>query len=77
MCPLVVGVGKRVRVAMKALDHSETALLELLAIEPVAFLPERHRPVIKRLGKLGLVVRWKNRWYPTAAGIAQTGRTVH
>ena len=46
---------------MKALDHSEAALLELLAIEPVAFLPPRHRPVIKRLDRLGLVVRWKDR----------------
>lgn len=62
---------------MAALDHSETALLELLAIEPVSFLPPRHRRLIRRLDRLGLVVRWKNRWYPTAAGIAHTGRTVH
>lgn len=62
---------------MKALDHSEAALLELLAIEPVAFLPPRHRLVIKRLDRLGLVVRWKDRWYPTAAGLTRAGRTVH
>ncbi len=62
---------------MQALDQSETALLELLAIEPPSFLPPRHRRSIQRLGKLGLAICWQDRWYPTAAGLAYTGRTVH
>ncbi|MFM9940926.1 MAG: hypothetical protein ACKVP7_15690 [Hyphomicrobiaceae bacterium] len=62
---------------MQALDQSEAALLELLAIEPPSYLPPRHRATIRRLDKLGLAVRWQNRWYPTAAGLVHTGRTVH
>ena len=62
---------------MRVLDGKELAILELLATQPVSFMPPAHLKVAERLSRKGMLTRCDDAWYPTAIGLARVGRTLH
>jgi hypothetical protein len=62
---------------MSRLASDQYAILELVAIQPVAEFPKRHGPAIRRLARTGLIVRREECWYPTAKGLELAGYTLH
>jgi hypothetical protein len=62
---------------MCKLKKDDYALLELVAIKPVSYLPPIHHVMADRLCRLGLIRRDDNHWHPTAQGLALTRRTLH
>lgn len=62
---------------MRAINPSEMAILELVALQPLSVLPDAHVKAAERLRKRGLLLRREGTWYPTANGLTATGRTVH
>ncbi|MEZ5816971.1 MAG: hypothetical protein R3D44_07805 [Hyphomicrobiaceae bacterium] len=55
----------------------KVAILELVALAPVACFPKRHNKAIRELAKTGLIVWREDHWYPTAKGLAFAGYTLH
>ncbi|MGE0629175.1 MAG: hypothetical protein AB7O43_15220 [Hyphomicrobiaceae bacterium] len=62
---------------MIALGNNEFALIELMAMHPVEFLPPMQLSIARKLAKRGLIDRKDDRWLPTARGLAMIHRTLH
>lgn len=62
---------------MRDLNNNEYAMLELLAMQPLSFIPPLHVPLISRLSTRGLTVQQGAQWYPTATALRIVGRTLH
>ncbi len=62
---------------MHVLDNNEFAVLELLAMNPLAFFPPLPRLVARQLARKGLVRFQDGSWHPTAKGLYLAGRTLH
>jgi hypothetical protein len=62
---------------MHELRNDEYAILELVAMKPISYLPPAHTVIADRLSRLGLIRQDSNQWHPTAQGLALTGRTIH
>jgi hypothetical protein len=54
---------------MSDLDDNELAVLELLAIRPLSYLPPFPRMVASGLARRGLVKFCNGYWHPTAEGL--------
>lgn len=59
------------------LDNNEVAVLELLAIRPLSYVPPLPRRIAEQLARKGLAIFSDGQWYPTADGLTFTGRTLH
>lgn len=62
---------------MRVLNGNEYAIVELLAIKPLSYVPPTHLPIIKKLSKQGVVKRREGHWYLTKVGLILAGRTMH
>jgi hypothetical protein len=62
---LDAGVG-----VMRQLQSDEYAILVLVAMKPVSYLPPIHSAIAEKLQRLGLIRQHDNRWCPTAQGLA-------
>ena len=62
---------------MLALNENESALLELMVLKPLTYLPPLHRSIARKLTQQGLVEHKSKLWYPTAVGLAVAKRTLH
>jgi hypothetical protein len=54
---------------MRQLQNDEYAILVLVAIKPVSYLPPIHSAAAEKLCHLGLIKRNDNQWCPTAQGL--------
>jgi len=62
---------------MSDLSTNEYALLELLALHPLSFIPPLHMQMLDQLYVRGLTVCRNDQWYPTASALKIVGRTLH
>ena len=62
---------------MRKLEPDEYALLELLAMEPLSYIPPLHQSVAEALIARGLTVKQGQHWYATANGLRVVGRALH
>ena len=61
---------------MSQLQNNEYAILVLVAMNPVSYVPQIHSAAIEKLSRLGLIKQTDNKWCPTAEGLACTRRTL-
>ncbi len=58
---------------MWALEDDEYALLELVKMKPLSYIPPLHLAKAEKLMREGILL-WKDcQWYPTAVGMALAG----
>jgi len=62
---------------MRELNINEYAMLELLAIQPLTFIPPLHRSTAEKLTREGLMRRHGEFWCATPSGLVRVGRTIH
>lgn len=62
---------------MRQLQSDEYAILVLVAMKPVSYLPPIHCATAEKLSRLGLIKRDDNQWYPTAQGLVFARVTLH
>jgi hypothetical protein len=62
---------------MCGLDRNQYAMLELLAMKPLSFIPPLHMTFVDELSRRGLTVRHGTHWYPTANALKLMGCTLH
>ena len=55
---------------MRHLQSDEYAILILVAMKPVSYLPPIHVATAEKLRRLGLIKQNDNQWCPTAQGLA-------
>lgn len=62
---------------MTQLNGNAFALVELLAVQPLSYVPPIHQSTIDTLIRLGLVRKHDGVWYLTQSGLEISGRTLH
>ena len=62
---------------MSELNRHEYALLELLATQPLSYIPPLYISTIDQLSKRGLTVQEGAQWFPTATALRVVGRILH
>lgn len=61
----------------RGLSGNETALLSLLAMKPLSFLPPLHLRMARQLERRGAVCNDGQLWQPTPEGLALVRRSLH
>jgi hypothetical protein len=61
---------------MNELDNNEIAILALLALRPISYIPPQPCAIARRLARRGLVVFSHGQWHPTAQGL-DLARQLH
>ena len=62
---------------MVQLNENDYAMLELLAMKPISFLPPFHSWIAEQLSEKGVLRNDGRHWHPTAIGLRLLGCTVH
>jgi hypothetical protein len=62
---------------MYELDCNEMAILALLAMRPISYIPPQPCAIAERLARRGLVEFSQGQWHPTARGLDLAQRSPH
>jgi hypothetical protein len=62
---------------MCKLQNDEYAILLLVAMKPLSYLPRMHVAAAENLSRLGLIKLEQHQWCPTAQGLALARETLH
>jgi hypothetical protein len=62
---------------MYELDCNEEAILALLALRPISYIPPQPCEIARRLARRGLVAYSHGQWHPTAQGLDLARRSLH
>ena len=62
---------------MHELDSNEVAILALLAVRPISYLPPQPYVIARRLARRGLVAFSEGQWHPTAQGLDLARQSLH
>lgn len=62
---------------MRKLSIEEHAMLELLALRPLSYIPPIHMSTMSQLSERGLTVRVNATWHPTGSALRIVGQYLH
>ena len=62
---------------MHELDNNELAILALLALRPLSYIPPQPYVIARRLARRGLVAFSEGHWRPTAEGLDLGRQALH
>jgi hypothetical protein len=62
---------------MLELDSNEMAILALLALRPISYIPPQPCVIARRLARRGLVAFSQGQWHPTAQGLDLARQSLH